>query len=494
MKVFISSVQKEFAAERETLYQYFINDPLLSSFFEPILFERLPAASQAPDKVYIAEVSHSQVYIGLLGLQYGYEDEYGVSPTEREYNHATSLHLDRFAFIKDVGGESRHPKEDEFIQRVNTSLTRRRFDTIENLKHEVSKALFALLQQKGLISHTPFDASLHPTATLDDIDDEKIKWFVWRARQKRNFPLPDGSPKNVVLVHLDMCRDEHVTNSALLVFGKRPQQFFPTAIVKCAHFHGYHVEKPIADQKEFKGDVLEQVNQAIDFVMSKISASVGTREKSNQAPVEYEIPRAVIAEAIVNAVAHRDYTSLGSVQVSLFKDRLEVTNPGRLVPQLSIANLKTAHTSYPTNPLMAECLYQVQYIERYGTGTLDMIRLSREAHLTEPDFNLDEGFKVVIWRPSAVTGQVPDKYRTSQEVNSVIIVFEGEMKRSEIQSLLDLKHRETFIDNYLQPAINEGFVEPTLPDKPNSPKQRYRLTEKGKLLKERLEENDETVV
>ena len=68
------------------------------------------------------------------------------------------------------------------------------------------------------------------------------------------------------------------------------------------------------------------------------------------------------------------------------------------------------------------------------------------------------------------------------------------MKRSEIQSLLDLKHRETFIDNYLQPAINEGFVEPTLPDKPNSPKQRYRLTEKGKLLKERLEENDETVV
>ena len=55
------------------------------------------------------------------------------------------------------------------------------------------------------------------------------------------------------------------------------------------------------------------MDQAIDFVMSKINLSVGTREHGPQAPVEYEIPREVVAEAIVNAVAHRDYNSNGSV-------------------------------------------------------------------------------------------------------------------------------------------------------------------------------------
>ncbi len=505
MKVFISSVQKEFAAEREALFQYFIADPLLSAFFEPVLFEKLPAASQAPDKVYIDEVGQSQIYLGLLGCEYGYQDPAGVSPTEHEYDHATTMHLDRLVFIKGDSTISRHPKEEAFIQKVGGALSRKRFETLDELKHEVSKSLFALLQQKGLISHTPFDASLHPTATLDDIDDDKIESFVWRARRKRGFPLQEGSPKHLVLAHLNMMQGHQVTNSAILVFCNRPQRFFPSAMIKCAHFHGLEGTKPIADHKEFKGDVFLQVDQAIDFVLSKISLSVGTREKSNQAPLVYEIPRAVIGEAIVNAIAHRDYNSHGSVQVRVFKDRVEVTNPGRLVPELTIAKLRIDHGSYPTNPLLAECLYQVQYIERFGTGTMDMIQLSRDAHLIEPKFDLDEGFKVVLWRPSAVTGQVPDKHRTSTgqvpdkyristgEIERVVWVLAGEMKRSEIQVLLDLKHRETFIDNYLQPSINEGFVEPTIPDKPNSPKQRYRLTKKGILLKKSLEENDDTV-
>ena len=74
--VFISSVQKEFAEEREALFQHFKTDALLSGFFDPILFERLPAKSQAPNKVYIDEVSQSQIYLGLLGVEYGYEDEH----------------------------------------------------------------------------------------------------------------------------------------------------------------------------------------------------------------------------------------------------------------------------------------------------------------------------------------------------------------------------------------------------------------------------------
>ena len=100
----------------------------------------------------------------------------------------------------------------------------------------------------------------------------------------------------------------------------------------------------------------------------------------------HEIPPAVVREAIVNAVAHRDRTSNGSVQVMLFSEWLEVWNPGTLPPSLTLEKLRHPHGSVPGNPLLAEPLYLTQYIERMGTGTGDMIKRCRDAGLTGPEF------------------------------------------------------------------------------------------------------------
>ncbi len=291
-------------------------------------------------------------------------------------------------------------------------------------------------------------------------------------------------------------------NSALLAFGKNPQQFYPTAVTKCAHYHGVIVEKPIPDHKVFQGDVFQQVDQAVDFVLSKISVSVGLRDAATQAPIQYEIPRSVVSEAIVNAIAHRNYSSNGSVQVMLFADRLEIFNPGKLPPELSISKLKTDHGSYPANPKLAEPLYQAGYIERFGTGTGEIFRLLKDAGLPEPLFDLGEGVKVIIWRPidttGPVTGQVTGQAtgqatgqvtgQVTEGIKRVILVLADEMKSAEIQEVLQMKHREYFRDTYLDPALNEGYVEMTFPDKPKHPNQRYRLTEKGQELKKQLEE------
>jgi predicted HTH transcriptional regulator len=80
-------------------------------------------------------------------------------------------------------------------------------------------------------------------------------------------------------------------NSALLAFAPDPQLFFPSATIKCAHFHGIQVQKPIPDYKEFEGTVFEVADEAVNFVLSKISLSTDTREKSNQVETIYEIPR-----------------------------------------------------------------------------------------------------------------------------------------------------------------------------------------------------------
>ena len=91
-------------------------------------------------------------------------------------------------------------------------------------------------------------------------------------------------------------------------------------------------------------------------------------------------------EAIVNALAHRDYHSNASVEVRLFADRLEIWNPGVLPGTLTLEDLHGDHASVPNNPLLAESLYLARYIEKVGSGTQRMIELCAEAGLPEPDF------------------------------------------------------------------------------------------------------------
>lgn len=164
------------------------------------------------------------------------------------------------------------------------------------------------------------------------------------------------------------------------------------------HFLGKEAQKPIPSYQIYKGTVFETVDKALDFVMSKIDRRVGTRAEGPQAPVAHELPQEVVAEAIVNAVAHRDYAGNASVQVMLFADRLEVWNPGELPPPLTIADLQRPHASIPRNPLIAESLFLAHYVEKAGSGILDMIARCREAGLAAPAFRQQGGSSSRPWR------------------------------------------------------------------------------------------------
>ena len=259
------------------------------------------------------------------------------------------------------------------------------------------------IERKGLLRTGPFDAS-PCEATLDDLDEEHLRSFLHTARSARELPLPANGRLGDVLEHLGLLRSEGLTNAAVLLFGKDPQRFFISSEVTCAHFHGTAVAKPMPSHQVYRGTVFNMVDRAVAFVLGRIARSVGTRAESTQAPVKCEIPIEVVREAIVNAVAHRDYTENGSVQVMLFSDRLEIWNPGRLPPPLTPAKLRGPHRSIPANPLLADGLYLTKYIERIGTGTVDMIERCREAGLPEPEFDVTDEFIVRIHRQSAVPG------------------------------------------------------------------------------------------
>lgn len=489
-KIFISSVQAEFAGERQALHDYILADALLGKFFEPFLFELLPAKDQQADAVYLKEVEYSDIYLGIFGCKYGFEDAAGISPTEREFIHATQLHKTRLVFLTDHYCTKREEKENALTNKAQAVLVRKRFSTIDELKSAVYASLVDYLIEKEIIRTGPFDATLHPTATIDDLDANKIIDFVRVARSKRGFRLQETAPVEDILTQLNLLNQGGLTFAAILLFGNNPQRFFINSEVRCVYFHGTIIEKPIPSYKVFKGDVFELVNQSVDFVLSKLDYEIGTRAEETSIPGKYEIPKEIVTEAIVNAIAHRDYTSNGSVQVMLFKNRLEIWNPGTLPMGWTIEKLKTIHTSVPANPLLAEPMYLKGYIERLGTGTADIIRVAKENGLQEPEFQQVEDFKAVIYRPSTdqvptkhrpSTDEVPQEYRsTSVEVKNLLKVLKGEMSRKEIQEILELKHEGNFRENYVIPALDNKLIEMKYPDSPNHPKQKYILTKKGK--------------
>ena len=279
-------------------------------------------------------------------------------------------------------------------------------------------ALVHYLEARQLLRFGPFDAAHCAGATLDDLDVGGMYRFIRIARRSRQLPLPEEPPPADLLRHLNLLNRGRLTNAALLLFGKAPQRQLISSEVKCAHFHGTGVSKPIPSYQVYKGTVFQLVDQAVGFVLSKIDLTVGTRAESVQAPVTYEIPKEVVTEAIVNAVAHRDYADNSSVQVMLFADRLEVMNSGRLPPPLTVAKLRVAHQSLPANPLIAESMYLLRYIERMGTGTVDMIRQCRKAGLPEPEFEAGAGFVTRIWRPARRVDQLGSVRRTTQETDA----------------------------------------------------------------------------
>ena len=419
-KVFISSVQSEFSQERQIIFDFIRNDELMRQYFEPFIFEQIAAQDKNPRQLYLDEASSCQVYLLFIGKRYGNILPDGISPTEKEYQVAGEGNAWRVAFISDLDGQQREEKEEGFFRKVQSELSYRVFSNPSVLISLVKQSLYEYLKYKGIIQTLSFDEQTRDDASMDDIDSKKIKDFLHQASQKRGFPLAEDTDPITVLKHLRLLRQDKPSNGALLMFANDPQYFFPSAVVKCAWFLGTETVKPIEDYKTFEGSVAEQISQATSWVMSKLSVSFGQRNEEAQNEVEFEIPRSVIFETIVNAVAHRDYNSTGSVQVSVFRNRIVVRNPGTLPVELTKADLMKEHGSYPHNPYLAEVMYQMGYIEKYGTGITENIRRMQEAHLLAPEIDLSAEFITTIWRDNDSTNVATDNPNVATNLGTII--------------------------------------------------------------------------
>lgn len=200
------------------------------------------------------------------------------------------------------------------------------------------------------------------------------------------------------------------------------------------------------DEKTYEGNLLSQMEHALAFVARNTRQEIRiTGRPEREAIAEY--PEDAVREAIVNAVCHRDYAAVGTTQVRIYDDRLEVWNPGALPPELSIESLSREHPSRPRNPRLAQALYRARLIEHWGTGTLRMIRAAKDRGL-KLEFGQDGGVFMVRFIKAAQVVSRPEDVQISarQEKALRYLAKHGRITTLEYQRLCGVSERQSLKD------------------------------------------------
>jgi ATP-dependent DNA helicase RecG len=269
--------------------------------------------------------------------------------------------------------------------------------TLRMSKEEIERVI---LERKKVY----WDSLVCETASLNDIDEEKVRLFLRKCKAERRLEIDEETPVKEALEKLGLIKDGKLTNTAVLLFGKNPQKFFLQAETRCARFKGISPVE-FTDMKVFGGTLIDQVENAVSFVLDHIPMKVVITGKPEREEI-YEYPPFAIREAIVNAICHRDYTLMSNVQVRIFDDRIEVWGCGPLPEPLTPEDLKKEHGSILRNPLIGKCFFLIKYIEQWGTGTNRIIEACIKHGLPEPLFRHIGGNFVVILRKYRITEDI----------------------------------------------------------------------------------------
>lgn len=452
-KIFVSGAQKELKEERRAVKEFIREDVLLSEYFDVFLFEDSPAKSKSAQTAYIEETRKRDIYIGILGQQYGGVGK--ISPTEAEFREAKAKHKEILIYIKgqNTVDKRRETGMQKFITEIKNpkaGYSYKRFENADELTDLVYESLISFLKEKGEIGKAGFDQRICEGAKLSDIDSAKVKWFLKVARTKRNFPLGVDSSIKDVFTHLKLTKDGKLTNAAILLFGKSPRKFFDQAKIKCVQLPSTEVVKPFSSYHIYEEENLfEQVDKAAAFVLDAIKYPVIQQAHTVQVARPREIPEFAVHEAVVNAVAHRDYNTTSSVQVMVFLDRVEIWNSGTLPGNLKVEDLKKPHSSHPSNPTLANVLYFGNYIQQVGSGTTEMVRQCKEHGLPEPEFvsvrNLE--FKTILARDVFTEAVLTELGLNDRQLKAVKYVKQnGKIANTEYKKIFGVSKRQATID------------------------------------------------
>ena len=311
-----------------------------------------------------------------------------------------------------------------------------------------------------------------------------------------------------ILDKLQLLNDGVPNNAAAALFTNNIRGYSQFRI-RLARFCGTDKNEFI-DNQRVEGNFFDLLDAGMQFFFKHLSLSgkiVGmVREEKLEIPVE------ALREALINALCHRQYEKHNlTIGIAIYDDRIEIENPGILVPPLTPENIKQPHISYPYNPIMADVLFRTTFLESWGSGANRIVTACRKQNVPEPEWAINGGFVVVTFKRMRQGGnnnefvssqgtngtQVGYKLDTTSDTSSERSQFLvnklplGYISLSDMMKACSMQSRPSFLVDYVTPAIEGGYIERRFPNSPNHPKQQYRLTNKGIALRSKVQNHEE---
>ena len=360
----------------------------------------------------------------------------------------------------------------------------------------------AALNRFLLLKHgRNWDDAPMPGVGLSELDGRTLAEFRRRGIASDRLPpeaLNESDGDLIEMLHLR--EGEYLRRVAILLFHPDPARFFAGAFVKIGYFRR---ETDFAYQDVIEGNLFAQADRTVDLLRTKYSRA----EISYDGIYRRETPPApgeALREAVVNAVAHRDYGDPAPIQIRVYDDRIALWNPGALSPDWTLDKLMGTHASAPHNPGIANAFFRAGMVEAWGRGIGSIVRACEAAGTAEPRWEVEPGglrLEFVFARGSDGRRDVahetthgqgwqlesqPESQPESLAARVLRQLADGPMSKADLSKSLGQKQISGQLNRVIRLLVADGSIGYTIPEKPRSRLQRYRLKDKGRAAVEGL--------
>lgn len=418
-RIFVSSVQKEMEPERLAVSSLITTDPFLSKHLNPVLFDKEPVSGRKASKPYLNCLDSCQVYLLLMNKEYG-QLHGSLSATHHEYRHAQKRRMPSLIFVKGRDDSLREKETKDFFREIKADgYTYKRFDDRLDLRIEVRRSLIRILDQEFGITPTkdesksgidtleatsPFETTQTEVA-WNQLDHNFAKEWLTKIGDIPETQTQKSNILNLLRTRGLMWREQdmgkyHALAAGILFLGKNPSAIFPQCRILADAYRGTTPDPNPSDQQTISNPAPKAVQSIVDFVNRNTRHP--PRIVGLNRVVLDEYPEEAVREAIVNAVAHRNYEDRSrTIMVEVFFDRVVISSPGPPPPPLTLAKLRRGkYRPCSRNPVLAQSLALLKLMEQRGSGFFRMKSTMLDHGLDAPEFDMSDGyFQVVLPGP-----------------------------------------------------------------------------------------------
>ena len=323
------------------------------------------------------------------------------------------------------------------------------------------------------------DIRIITRASLSVLDQEMLDEYVSRLKQEK----PNLSVLNDEAIYelMSITREGKVTLSALLLFCRYPQVYFPQLCITAIVLPGDEIGElggsgeRFSDNRRIEGNIPEMLDQAIAFVRKNMRTKTIIDPQTGKREDRTDYPVAAVREAILNTLVHRDYsihTEGMPVQIIMYPDRIEIKNPGGIYGRLKIDQLGKIQPD-TRNPVLVTALEVMGITENRYSG-IPTIRRSMAAYgLEEPVFSDRRGTFTVALANTVKKNMASEKNTLSDKEEKLLDFLSRPRSRKELVEYLGLSSSAYAIQTYINPLIEKGLIRLSIPEKPSSRNQRF---------------------